>query len=111
AELAAQKIAARKLRAVVAAGGDGTVSLIANRTPPGTPLAILPLGTENLLARYLEVAADPQQLARLIAGGWCISLDAAQAGPRIFTLMAGCGFDAEVVRRLHRHRTGNIHHL
>jgi diacylglycerol kinase family enzyme len=111
AELAVQKRANGSLRAVVAAGGDGTLSLVANRTPQGTPLAILPLGTENLLARYLESTADPQQLARLIATGWCIALDAGQAGNRLFTLMAGCGFDAEVVRRLHRQRTGNIHHL
>ena len=111
ADLATEKYAAGTLRAVVAAGGDGTVSLVANRTPPGTPLAILPLGTENLLARYLESLADPQQLARLIAAGCCVSLDAGQAGNRLFTLMAGCGFDADVVRRLHRHRTGNIHHL
>ncbi len=110
-EQAAQKLAAGTLRAVVAAGGDGTIGLVANRTSPGTPLAILPLGTENLLARHLEVAPDPQQLARLISGGCCVSLDAGQAGDRIFTLMAGCGFDADVVRRLHRHRTGNIHHL
>jgi len=111
ADLVPAKLAAGSLRAVVSAGGDGTLSLIANRTPPGTPLAILPLGTENLLARHLEVTADPQQLCRLIAAGWCVSLDAGQAGERIFTLMAGCGFDADVVRRLHRHRTGNIHHL
>lgn len=99
------------LRAVVAAGGDGTLSLIANRTPPGTPLVILPLGTENLLAKYLELTADPQQLCRTIAAGCAVQLDAGQAGDRIFTLMAGCGFDAEVVRRLHRRRTGHIHHL
>ncbi len=111
ADLAAQKLAARTLRAVVAAGGDGTISLIANRTSPGTPLAILPLGTENLLARHLEITPDPQQIARQIAGGYCVSLDAGQAAGRIFTLMAGCGFDAEVVRRLHHNRTGNIHHL
>jgi diacylglycerol kinase family enzyme len=111
ADLAAQKLAARTLRAVVAAGGDGTFSLVANRTPPGTPLAILPLGTENLLARHLEITPDPQQIAQQIAEGWCVSLDAGQAGSRIFTLMAGCGFDADVVRRLHCQRTGNIHHL
>jgi diacylglycerol kinase (ATP) len=111
ADLAAAKHARGSLRAVVAAGGDGTVSLVANHTPPGTPLAILPLGTENLLAQYLDVTADPQQLCRRIAAGWCVRLDAGQAGERIFTLMAGCGFDAEVVRRLHRRRTGNIHHL
>src|SRR5437016_874637 len=42
-----------KLRAVVSAGGDGTFRLIAERTPPRTPLVVLPLGTENLLARYM----------------------------------------------------------
>jgi len=111
AALVPDRLASGSLRAVVAAGGDGTLSLIANRTPPGTPLAILPLGTENLLAKHLEITADPQQLCRRIAAGWCVSLDAGLAGERIFTLMAGCGFDADVVRRLHRHRTGNIHHL
>ena len=65
ADLAAeQTLAAGTLRAVVAAGGDGTIRLIAKRTPPGTPLAVLPLGTENLLARYLELTADPQQIGR-----------------------------------------------
>ncbi|MEX2173332.1 MAG: diacylglycerol kinase family protein [Pirellulaceae bacterium] len=108
---AATKLAAGTLRAVVAGGGDGTVSLIANRTPQGTPLVVLPLGTENLLAKHLEITADPQQLCRIIATGLAIPLDAGQAGERIFTLMAGCGFDADVVRRLHRRRTGHIHHL
>jgi diacylglycerol kinase family enzyme len=111
AEQAAARLAAGSLRAVVAAGGDGTISLVANRTPPGTPLAILPLGTENLLAKYMEVEADPQQLCRAIAAGCCAPLDAGQAGGRLFTLMAGCGFDADVVRRLHEGRTGHIHHL
>ncbi len=108
---AATRLAAGSLRAVVAAGGDGTIGLVADRTPPGTPLAILPLGTENLLAKYLEAPADPQHLCHTIAGGRCVRLDAGQAGGRLFTLMAGCGFDADVVRRLHEGRTGNIHHL
>jgi len=111
ADAVQEKRLAGSLRAVVAAGGDGTISLVANRTPPGTPLAILPLGTENLLAQHAEVTADPQCLCRLIAAGWYVQLDAGQAGDRIFTLMAGCGFDADVVRRLHRRRTGHIHHL
>jgi diacylglycerol kinase (ATP) len=110
-ELAAARHATGKLRAVVAAGGDGTVSLIANSVPQGVSIAVLPLGTENLLAKYLELSADPAQLARLIAAGCTVPLDAGAAGDRLFILMAGCGFDAEVVRRLHRRRTGNIHHL
>jgi diacylglycerol kinase family enzyme len=99
------------LRAVVAAGGDGTFRLVADRTPPGTPLAILPLGTENLLARYLQISADAPRLAEMIADGTLVHFDAGRAGGQLFSLMAGCGFDADVVRRLHEVRSGNIHHL
>jgi diacylglycerol kinase (ATP) len=112
-------LASGQLRAVVAAGGDGTVRLVAEHTPLGTPLAVLPLGTENLLARQLEIAANPWQIARLIADGWAGRFDAGQAthgGPdeprrTLFLLMAGCGFDADVVRHLHHSRRGHIHHL
>jgi len=104
-------LAAGQLRAVVAAGGDGTVRLMAEKTPAGTPLLVLPLGTENLLARYLELTTDPALLTRVIAGGLTVQLDAGQADGRLFTLMGGCGFDADVVRRLHRDRRGHIHHL
>jgi diacylglycerol kinase family enzyme len=99
-----------ELRGVIAAGGDGTFSLVANRLPPATPLAVYPLGTENLLARYLGHTADPRALVRLFREGQAVSLDAGCAEGRLFTLMAGCGFDAEVVHRLHRSRKGNIRH-
>ena len=114
AELAADAgtaLAAGQLRAVVAAGGDGTLRLLAERTQPGTPLLVLPLGTENLMARYLGLSADPSQVAAVVADGLVAQFDAGQAGDRLFTLMVGCGFDADVVRRLHRAREGHIHHL
>jgi len=98
------------LRAIVAAGGDGTLSWIANRVPPETTLMAFPLGTENLLARYLGHLADPQSVIRLLAEGEPMALDAGEANGRLFSLMAGCGFDAEVVEQLHRNRRGNIRH-
>jgi len=100
-----------QLRALVAAGGDGTAALLVNRTRPGIPLAVLPLGTENLLSKYLGVTSSTERLARNIARGLTVRLDAGSANGRIFLLMVGCGFDAEVVRRLHRSRRGHIHHL
>ena len=103
-------LSAGQLRAVVAAGGDGTIAEIVNRTPPGTPVAILPLGTENLLAKYLEIAAEPAAIAQMVADGWTTWIDAGRANGRLFLLMASVGFDAEVVRRLHAARAGNIRH-
>lgn len=111
ADEAAATLASGQLRAVISAGGDGTVALIANRTPQGTPIAILPLGTENLLAKYLKVTANLDLMENVICDGKPITLDAGEANGRLFLLMVGCGFDADVVRRLHSERTGHIHHL
>lgn len=108
----AQRLLANgELRAVVAAGGDGTIRLMAQSTPVGTPILAMPLGTENLLARYLTLSSDPAELAQVVADGNCVRLDAGLADGRLFTLMAGCGFDADVVHRLHQQRDGHIHHL
>jgi YegS/Rv2252/BmrU family lipid kinase len=107
---AAELHTAGRLRSVVAAGGDGTIALVAQRTTQGMPLAILPLGTENVLSKYLGLPANPQPLAKVIAAGQVVALDAGLANGRLFTLMVGCGFDAEVVRRLHSRRRGQIHH-
>jgi diacylglycerol kinase (ATP) len=111
AEAAAKKASQGRLRAVIAAGGDGTFRLVAGHTTAEMPLAILPLGTENLLSKYLEVPAEPADIASVIVAGCTVQLDAGEANGKLFTLMAGCGFDADVVRRLHSERTGNINHL
>ena len=99
-----------RLRCVVAAGGDGTVSLLANQLPENTPLAILPLGTENLLAKYLGVSFEPEAVAAMIVAGSCRQLDVGRANGKLFLVMASCGFDADVVHRLHRERKGHIRH-
>ena len=99
------------IRAVVAAGGDGTVSAVVNATHPDTPITVLPAGTENLLAKYLHVDPSPVELSQAIIHGATVRLDAGEAGGRVFLLMAGCGFDADVVRRLHAERRGHIRHL
>lgn len=98
-----------QLTALVAAGGDGTAADLFNRFP-GVPLAILPMGTENLLARYLGIGASGDEVARLIDAGSLRQLDLGLLGNRRFALMASAGFDAEVVRRVHDSRNGNISH-
>ena len=104
--LAANYHADGVLRVIVAAGGDGTVAEVANRTAPNVPITVLPLGTANLLAKYLRIRRSPAKLAKIICQGKTCHLDAGRANDRIFTLMVGCGFDADVVQRLHERRVG-----
>lgn len=99
-----------RLRVVVGAGGDGTMHVLLNRLAVGIPLAMLPLGTENLLAKYLCQQRGVEPLARMIAAGQTACLDAGRANDRLFLLMASAGFDADVARRLHESRSGNIRH-
>ena len=99
------------LRLVVAAGGDGTACLAVNRTPVGTPVMVLPLGTENLLAKYLRMPTNMSGWCDVVEGGQTIQMDAGRVNGQVFLLMLSAGFDAEVVRRLHDERTGHIRHL
>jgi len=98
------------IRAVVAAGGDGTVAAVVNATLADTPVTVLPLGTENLLAKYLEYPLLLADLSHAILHGATVALDVGRANDRLFLLMASCGFDAQVVRRLHADRRGHIRH-
>lgn len=100
-----------RLRCILAAGGDGTASLVVNRTPIGTPVAVMPLGTENLLAKYLGIRTTVDSVFHAIVHGVTVNLDAGRVGDRAFLLMLTCGFDADVVFRLHDSRQGHIHHL
>jgi diacylglycerol kinase family enzyme len=99
-----------QLACIVAAGGDGTAADVFNRFP-GVPIALLPLGTENLLARYLGIPASGKGVARMIAGGRVRVLDLCRLGERKFVLLASAGFDAEVIERLHQRRSGHISRL
>ncbi len=103
----ANPAAREQLVCVLAAGGDGTVGDVINRYP-GLPVATLPLGTENLLAKHLGIQPSGVQVAELIASGSRRTLDLGQLNGRRFTLMASCGFDAAVVHQTHANRRGNI---
>lgn len=96
------------LRAVVAAGGDGTISLLANRLPRETPFAILPLGTENLLGRHLGLKANEEFFVSLVEHGTETRIDAGNANGKLFFVVCSCGFDAAVVKRLDEVRSGHI---
>lgn len=95
-------------RWVVAAGGDGTLALVAQNTPPATTLVPMPLGTENLVAKHYRISSDLQSMKNVILHGQEMKIDAGLANGRLFLVMASCGFDAEVVRAMHLTRRGHI---
>ena len=99
-----------EIRCAIAAGGDGTAELVSSIVGD-TPLTVFPMGTENLLSKHFGITQDPDVVAETVAGGRLTSIDIGMAGSRPFLLMLSCGFDAEVVRRLHEDRDGNINHL
>jgi len=92
-------------RCLVAVGGDGTVAALINERP-GVPIAVLPAGTENLFARHFGFDRRPERAAARIAGGRTSTMDLGRLGDRRFSLMAGFGFDADVVSRHHAARLG-----
>jgi diacylglycerol kinase family enzyme len=89
----------------VAAGGDGTVAALVNERP-SVPITVLPTGTENLFARHFGLRPDPEHLAATIATGRVARIDLGLTAERRFALMAGLGFDADVVTRHHSNRVG-----
>jgi YegS/Rv2252/BmrU family lipid kinase len=91
---------------IIAAGGDGTINEVANgMLHTGVPLAILPGGTANVLAREMGMPIQLEKAAEQIAGFQACPISAgaisvAGAGKRCFLCMAGAGLDAEIVARL-----------
>ena len=92
-----------RCRCLVAVGGDGTVADLLNEQP-SVPLTVLPAGTENLVAQHFGLRRDPDELAKTIASGIPVRVDVGLVAGRRFLLMAGFGFDGDVVSRHHQGR-------
>ncbi len=120
----------RRLRALVAVGGDGTVrraAVLAGKA--GLPLGIIPAGTGNGAAYSLGLPLDPGEACRIVTHGLPRAIDlgrvefpgggsapggdgAAGTGgperrsPELFVNVAGAGLDAAISRAYEVDRTG-----
>ena len=85
-------------------GGDGTLNEVASALAFGpVPVAIIPSGSGNGLARELGTPIDPAYAIRVAVEGRDRRLDAGDLNGRLFFNVAGIGFDAEVAHRFAGH--------
>jgi diacylglycerol kinase (ATP) len=92
---------------IIAAGGDGTFNEVINGIAGSEiPMAILPFGTTNVLAKELGIPENVNGAMELAVnctpktvslGKIVLGSPAGAGGGRYFCLMAGIGFDGEAV--------------
>ena len=88
---------------LVAAGGDGTVSAVADVVRgTATALGVIPVGTLNHFAKDLGISLDPKEAARTIAAGRRTRLDVGEVNGRAFLNNASLGLYADMVRKRER---------
>ncbi len=85
-------------------GGDGTLNEVASHlSNPPFPVAVLPAGTANVLARELGLPLDPVRALQIALRRKVRLVDLGELGSgskRKFLFVAGIGFDAYAVFRV-----------
>jgi diacylglycerol kinase (ATP) len=98
--------------AVGVAGGDGTLHEVVNGLDleGAPPLAVIPSGTANVLAKEIGLRRQTGAIADVLASGreipWTLGVDRVEG--RRFLLFASAGYDATVVHLFHKKRRGPI---
>jgi diacylglycerol kinase (ATP) len=100
----AEKAVEQGVDVVMACGGDGTVRSVAEALAgTGVAMGLLPAGTGNLLARTLGTPLEMAAAAKVALSGDDRTIDIGRVrvdgedDERVFLVMAGTGFDADVM--------------
>jgi YegS/Rv2252/BmrU family lipid kinase len=98
ADALAQAAVYRGVEAIIASGGDGTLSEAATAII-GTdiPLGIISRGTANAFAAALKIPDTIDAACQIILDGGTRYVDAADCNGKPMVLLAGIGFEAETV--------------
>ncbi len=99
AEVLARGEVKKGIGCIAVCGGDGTVNEVVNALAwSDVPLAILPGGRCNDLAKALRIPCSAKYIANSIARMKTMRIDLGEIGGRAFATVATLGFDAEVSR-------------
>jgi diacylglycerol kinase family enzyme len=108
AQRAVKRAESKEIDAIVAGGGDGTISAVAAALA-GTdiPLGVLPLGTLNNFAKDLKIPLRLEEAAAVISDGVVRSVDVGEVNGQVFINNSSIGIYPYLVldrdRRRERH--------
>jgi diacylglycerol kinase (ATP) len=82
---------------IIAVGGDGTINEVASSLAgTDTVLGIIPFGSGNGLARFLQIPMEIEDAIKNINNARVETIDAGKLNGKYFFNMAGMGFDAHI---------------
>lgn len=88
---------------IIASGGDGTVSAVAEAVmQTDLPLGVIPRGTANAFSVALGIPTNITAACETILAGTTQQIDVATCNGMPMVLLAGIGFEAETVERANR---------
>jgi diacylglycerol kinase (ATP) len=96
-------VVSAKVDRVIVAGGDGTVRIVADRlAETGIPMAVVPLGTGNLLARNLDIPLSEAEALDVAFGDNTRDIDLIKVTVddvpgEHFAVIGGLGVDAMIM--------------
>ena len=94
---------------VLVCGGDGTTAACAGALAgTGVPMAVVPDGTGNLLARNLGIPRELTASLDVAFGAHQRQIDVLDTGELRYLVMAGLGFDASLIRDTDEELKGRI---
>jgi len=95
---AAKEAAGAAVDAVIAAGGDGTLSAVAGSLAGGdVPMGVLPLGTLNHFAKDNGIPLEVAEAARVIAARHVACVDVGRVNGRVFINNSSVGVYARAL--------------
>ncbi|KAM3098792.1 YegS/Rv2252/BmrU family lipid kinase [Phormidesmis sp. 146-35] len=99
----AEQAIAQGVDAVIASGGDGTLSAAATAlVGTGIPLGVIARGTANAFANAMGIPTTIESACETILQSNTKTVDAAFCNGKPMVLLAGIGFEAETVERADR---------
>lgn len=96
----AKKLSTGEAEIIVAGGGDGTTSAVAEEVlKAGKILGVLPLGTLNNFSKDLQIPQEIEEAVRVIAEGSVKTIDVGEVNGHIFVNNSSIGLYPHIVRR------------